>query len=278
MDLDVIKQRGLVLIGCGKMGGALLQGWLDQGVPPGAFWVRTPNPAPWLRAVAQEGLHLNTADVPAAPAALVLGIKPQKMDEILPDIAALITKGMAETPLIISVAAGTMMARLTAAFGPNTRAVRAMPNTPSSIGRGMTAIIGNDHARAEDLDLTEALLRSVGDVIRLENEGQMDAVTAVSGSGPAYVFYMIEALAAAGEAQGLPQEMAMHLAQATVAGAAELARTSAQSPAQLRTNVASPGGTTAAGLNVLADPQKGLAPLMRGTVAAAAARAKELAT
>ena len=151
-----------------------------------------------------------------------------------------------------------------------------MPNTPAAVGRGITAIVGNAQCGAASMELAEDLLSAVGQVVRLDNEGQMDAVTALSGSGPAYVFHLIEAMAAAGEAEGLPSELALQLAQATVAGAGQLAEDSDETPSQLRVNVTSPGGTTAAALAVLMDDADGLPPLMRRAVAAAAARSREL--
>jgi pyrroline-5-carboxylate reductase len=151
-----------------------------------------------------------------------------------------------------------------------------MPNTPAAIGQGITAIVGNEAATAEDLAMAEALLSAVGQVVRLDDEDQIDAVTGVSGSGPAYVFYMIDALAAAGEAEGLAPDLAMALAKATVAGAGALATAAGESPEQLRVNVTSPNGTTQAGLEVLMDETTGLLPLIRRTVAAAAGRSREL--
>ena len=165
----------------------------------------------------------------------------------------------------------------TTALGDGTPVVRAMPNTPAAIGRGITALIGNDAATAAHLDMAEEVLSAIGETVRLEEESQMDAVTGVSGSGPAYVFHMIECLAAAGEAEGLAPDLAMKLAIATVAGAGALARESGETPEQLRINVTSPNGTTQAGLEELMDAQKGLPPLIRRTVAAAARRSRELA-
>jgi pyrroline-5-carboxylate reductase len=178
--------------------------------------------------------------------------------------------------LFLSVAAGTPIATFEAALGAGTRIVRAMPNTPAAIGQGITAIVGNDAAGAEDLAMAEALLSAVGQVVRLDAEDQIDAVTGVSGSGPAYVFYMIDALAAAGEAEGLAPDLAMALAKATVAGAGALAASAGETPEQLRINVTSPNGTTQAGLEVLMDEGSGLAPLIRRTVGAAADRSREL--
>ena len=152
-----------------------------------------------------------------------------------------------------------------------------MPNTPAAIGRGITALVGNAHADASALALAETLMAAVGRTVRLDDEAQMDAVTAVSGSGPAYVFLLIETLAAAGEAEGLPPGLALALARATVAGAGALAEASDKPPSQLRTDVTSPGGTTAAALAVLMADGAGLPALMRRGVAAAAARSRELA-
>ena len=152
-----------------------------------------------------------------------------------------------------------------------------MPNTPAAVGQGITAIVGNAHASATQMDQAEELLSAVGGVVRLEGEEQMDAVTGVSGSGPAYVFHMIECLAAAGEAQGLAPDLAMQLAKATVAGAGALAMHATDDPAQLRRNVTSPNGTTQAGLEVLMNEDSGLTPLIKATVAAAADRSRELA-
>jgi pyrroline-5-carboxylate reductase len=203
---------------------------------------------------------------------VLIAVKPQMMGEALPVLAALGGGGT----LFVSVAAGTPIAAYEAALGPDTPIVRAMPNTPAAVGRGITAIIGNAHAGAADLDLAERLLGAVGQVVRLDDESQMDAVTAVSGSGPAYVFHLIEMLAAAGEAEGLTPELALALARATVAGAGALAEAADESPAQLRVNVTSPGGTTQAALEVLMNEDDGFPALLRRAVKAAADRSREL--
>lgn len=268
MTLDDVAGAGLVLLGCGKMGSALLGGWLDSGLPPPSVWVIDPEPSDWLRAT---GVHVNE-ELPAAPAIVLIAVKPQMMGEALPAIAQMGGGGT----LFVSVAAGTPIAGFEATFGAAAPIVRAMPNTPAAAGRGITAIIGNARASAVDLDLAETLLTAVGQVVRLDSEAQMDAVTGVSGSGPAYVFHMIECLAAAGAAQGLAPGLAMRLAKATVAGAGALAEQAGETPAQLRVNVTSPNGTTQAGLEVLMDDAAGLPPLMRRTVAAAAERSREL--
>lgn len=240
MDFSAIEARGLVLLGCGKMGSALLAGWLREGLSPAAVHVIDPHPSDWLRGT---GVAVNGA-LPAAPAVVLVAVKPQMMGAALPQLQAL---GGGAT-LFVSIAAGTRIASFEAALGAATPLVRAMPNTPAAIGRGITAIVGNARTTPADLDLAEGLLSAVGQVVRLDAEAQIDAVTAVSGSGPAYVFLLIEALAAAAEAEGLAPDLAMKLARATVGGAGQLAEDASDSPAQLRINVTSPGGTTAAAL------------------------------
>ena len=179
--------------------------------------------------------------------------------------------------LFVSVAAGTTISFFEQTLGMDTPVVRAMPNTPAAISQGITAIVANTRAGAQGLDEAELLLSAVGEVVRLDEEAQIDAVTGVSGSGPAYVFHMIETLAAAGVEQGLPADMAMQLARATVAGAGALAMQADEDPAQLRINVTSPNGTTQAALEVLMDAEHGFPALMRRAVAAAADRSRELA-
>ena len=269
MDMKHVAERGLVLLGCGKMGSAMLEGWLAGGLPTSSVWVQDPYPSDWVKA---SGVHVNET-LPETPAIVLVAVKPQVMAEALPVLKPM---GNGET-LFISVAAGIGCATYETMLGARTPIIRAMPNTPAAVGRGITAIIGNAMASGDMLDLAESLLEAVGQVVRLENESQMDAVTGVSGSGPAYVFHMIETMAAAGEAQGLAPELAMALAKATVAGAGALAEAADETPAQLRVNVTSPNGTTQAGLEVLMDEETGLPPLMRKTVAAAADRSRELA-
>ncbi|MCB1398625.1 MAG: pyrroline-5-carboxylate reductase, partial [Rhodobacteraceae bacterium] len=222
MDFSELSKRGLVILGCGKMGSAMLERWLRQGLSPDAVWVLDPNPSDWLRGT---GVHVN-AGVPKAPAVALIAVKPQMMAEALPVLQPLAQAGT----LFITVAAGTRIAAYEGTLGAGTRLVRAMPNTPAAIGRGITAICGNAASGPADLDLAEALLSAVGQVVRLEGEHQMDAVTGVSGSGPAYVFHLIETLAAAAEAEGLPAPMALQLARATVAGAGALAEESPDDP------------------------------------------------
>ncbi|MEP0156568.1 pyrroline-5-carboxylate reductase [Pseudophaeobacter sp.] len=263
-----IETRGLVLLGCGKMGSAMLAGWLKGGLPASSVWVLDPNPSDWLQAT---GVHINV-DLPAMPALVLVAVKPQMMGDALPKLQAL---GNGET-LFVSVAAGTSITSFEETLGAQTPIVRAMPNTPAAIGQGITAIIGNDHASAANLDMAEALLAAIGQTVRLDSEAQMDAVTGVSGSGPAYVFHLIETLAAAGEAQGLPADLAMQLAKATVAGAGALAQAAEETPSQLRVNVTSPNGTTQAALEVLMNEESGFPDLLTRAVAAATQRSKEL--
>lgn len=259
---------GLLLLGCGKMGSALLAGWLEAGVPAQKVWVIEPNPSEWLRS---SGVQLNQP-VPDRLDVALLAVKPQMMGAALPALQSL---GNGRT-LFISIAAGTTLATLAATLGAATPIVRVMPNTPAMVGRGISGLIGNANVPAAALALARDLMAAVGQVVELDTEAQIDAVTAVSGSGPAYVFHLIEALAAAGQTQGLSAEVAMQLARATVCGSGELAWRSPDSAEQLRINVTSPGGTTAAALAVLMAPQTGLTPLMTEAVAAAAARGREL--
>lgn len=271
MQVSEIASRGIALLGCGKMGSAMLAGWLDQGVSPDAVWVIDPNPSDWLR---QTGVQIN-APLPEgdkAPGIVLIAVKPQMMGEALPQMQSL---GNGPT-LFISVAAGTSIATFEDLLGSQTPLVRAMPNTPAAIGRGITAIIGNTQASSADLDRAEALLQAIGQIVRLESEGQIDAVTGVSGSGQAYVFHLIETLAAAGEAEGLPADLAMQLAKATVAGAGALAEAAEETPSQLRVNVTSPNGTTQAALEVLMNEADGFPTLLRRAVGAATERSKEL--
>ena len=269
MDFSDIKGRGLVLLGCGKMGSAMLQGWLKGGLPASSVWVLDPNPSEWLRSL--NGLHLNE-HLPEDPAIVLVAVKPQMMGEALP-----VLKPLGDgTTLFLSVAAGTPISAFEAALGAGTPIIRAMPNTPAAVGRGITALVGNRIAGEDHMAMAEGLLSAVGQTVRLDDEGQMDAVTAVSGSGPAYVFHLIEAMAAAGEAEGLPADLSMKLAKATVAGAGALAEDADEDPSQLRINVTSPGGTTAAALAVLMDEATGFQALLRRAVKAAAERGREL--
>jgi pyrroline-5-carboxylate reductase len=247
------------LLGCGNMGGALLGRWLAEDMGP----VAVIDPAP--RAL-PDGVSASAQPPEGRPDVLVLAVKPQVWREaVLP----LISKTGPLT-LVVSVMAGVTTADIASVF-PGAAIIRAMPNTPAAIGQGVTALF----TRAGDLaeGAAEALFSAAGATVWLENEADFDAVTAVSGSGPAYVFAFIEALAAAGAAAGLEPGLAARLARATVTGAAALAATDPAPAATLRERVTSPGGTTAAGLAVL---QPGLVPIVEATVAAAAARSRQL--
>ena len=266
--MDEVAARGLVLLGCGRMGSAMLAGWLAGGLPPGAVHVIDPEPSEWLRGT---GVRIG-GEAPGDPAVALVAVKPQMMDDALPRLADVGGGGC----LVLSVAAGTTIARLEAAFGAGTPVVRAMPNTPAAIGRGITAIVGNGAAGEAGLGMAEALLSAVGEVVRLKDEALIDAVTGVSGSGPAYVFHLIETMAAGGVAEGLDPALAMRLAVATVAGAGALAADGGEDAASLRLNVTSPNGTTQAALEVLMDEGSGFPALVPRAVAAAAARSRAL--
>jgi pyrroline-5-carboxylate reductase len=273
--MTIELQRPLVLVGAGKMGGALLSGWLDKGLAPAQVFVRDPQPsADIARLVAERGIPLNfsVADIAARkPAVVLLAVKPQSMEQVLPDLAPLVSP---ET-IFISIAAGTSLHRLKELLGAEARIVRAMPNTPSAVGRGVTVACANALVTAEQRALATALLAAVGEADWVESEPLIDAVTAISGSGPAYLFYMTECLAAAGEALGLEGGLAMRLARATVSGAGEMLHRLDEPAATLRKNVTSPGGTTAAALDVLMG-EGGLSPLIRRAALAARDRAREL--
>jgi pyrroline-5-carboxylate reductase len=265
--------RSLALVGAGKMGGAMLRGWLDGGLPAVAVAVIDPAPAPELAALAAaRGFALNPPAA-APPEALILAVKPQMLDAAAPALARL----AGPETLVISIIAGKTIADLQARL-PDARAfVRAMPNTPAAVGRGVTGAAASADVSPAQRATAQALLSAVGRFEWLPDERFIDAVTAVSGSGPAYVFALVEALAEAGAALGLAEDVAMRLARATIEGAGELLHREPEvAAARLRENVTSPGGTTAAALAVLRAPD-GLAALMRRAVAAAHKRAGELA-
>jgi pyrroline-5-carboxylate reductase len=265
----------LVLVGAGKMGGAMASGWLEAGLATTSLTILEPNPSCELAALAAaRGVELNPLVAALAPPdVLALAVKPQSLDAAAAPIARL----AGARTLVMSILAGKTVADLEARF-PGARAVvRAMPNTPAAIGRGVSAAFANSAVDARQRRWSENLLGAVGAFYWLDDEAAIDAVTAISGSGPAYVFALTEALASAGEKLGLPAELSMNLARGTVEGAGELMRReSSISPAILRRNVTSPGGTTAAALAVLQGPG-GLDDLMARAAAAARARAAEMA-
>jgi pyrroline-5-carboxylate reductase len=265
----------LVLVGAGKMGGAMLEGWLALGLDGDRIAVLDPHPSAALGAlVAGAGIRLNPPSAAlTAPDVLVLAVKPQSFDAAAVGAAILV----GEATLVLSIMAGKTIADIGGRLPQAKAIVRAMPNLPASIGRGITAAVANAAVTPPARAMADALLSAVGKVEWLAHEALIDAVTAVSGSGPAYVFYLVECLAAAGTAAGLPADLALRLARATVEGAGELmARDAATAPSRLRENVTSPGGTTEAALAVLM-AHDGLEKLMAEAVAAAKRRAQELA-
>ncbi|MGM4901826.1 pyrroline-5-carboxylate reductase [Tardiphaga sp. 866_E4_N2_1] len=260
----------IVLAGAGKMGGAMLTGWIAGGLDPKRAIVIDPYVSDEIKALAAKGVRLNpdVKDI-GAVAALVLAVKPQMFAEVGPTL-----RTIARSSLVVSIMAGTTIAGIAKACGG--KVVRAMPNTPAAIGRGITVAVAASDVSPEQRGLTDALLRATGSVEWVEDESLIDAVTAVSGSGPAYVFLLAEEMARAGIAAGLPPELAMKLARETVSGSGELLRQSDLDAATLRKNVTSPGGTTAAALSVLM-ADDGFEPLLTRAIAAATARSKELA-
>lgn len=263
----------LVLVGAGKMGGAMLDGWLALGLDPRRVAVIEPKPAPEIARLAERGVRLNPpAGTVADAAVLVIAVKPQVAGEAVPPLAPLI----GPATVTVSIMAGRTIAFLEGALARDAAVIRAMPNTPAAIGRGITVAVPNRMVTAAQRTLADRLLRATGAVEWVDEESLIDAVTAVSGSGPAYVFLLAESLARAGAAAGLPPALAARLARETVAGAGELLHRSPLPPATLRENVTSPGGTTAAALAVLMGPD-GLDPLLEKAVAAATQRSRELA-
>jgi pyrroline-5-carboxylate reductase len=263
----------ILLVGAGKMGGAMLEGWLRQGLVPADVTVVDPHPSERMRALAVEGLRLSppVADI-GEVGCIVLATKPQMLDSAS-DLLA--TVAGPET-LLISVLAGKTIANLKARAPRVRSVVRAMPNTPAAVGRGITGCAASPETSEEQRAFTTRLLSAIGRVEWVKDESMIDAVTAVSGSGPAYVFHLVEAMAHAGEAAGLPSDLAMRLARATVEGAGELLYQNADTAAEtLRLNVTSPAGTTAAAMEVLLD-DGGMRTLMTRAVAAAKRRAGEL--
>ncbi|NTJ42938.1 pyrroline-5-carboxylate reductase [Agrobacterium larrymoorei] len=263
----------LVLIGAGNMGGAMLSGWLKKGVPGASIIVVDPRPSDAMAAaIADAGAsHATSAPQDVKAGILFLAVKPQLMDAVLPPLKPL---AGAET-VIVSVAAGKTLSYIESHLG-KAATVRAMPNTPAMVGRGVTGAYANDAVSAEQRQTVEDLLKVSGPVEWVATEADIDAVTAVSGSGPAYVFYLVECMAEAGRKAGLPADLAMRLARETVAGAGELLHQSPEQASTLRQNVTSPGGTTAAALSVLM-AEDGMQPLFDRAIASAKKRAEELA-
>ncbi|MES2193207.1 MAG: pyrroline-5-carboxylate reductase [Pseudomonadota bacterium] len=261
----------IVLAGAGKMGGAMLTGWLAGGLDPKRVAVIEPHLSAEISALAAKGIRLNPAATETGDVAtLVMAVKPQTFREAGPALQAFV----GPSTLVVSIMAGITIAALEKVCGGSV--VRAMPNTPAAIGRGITVAVAAGNVSAAQRAVADSLLRATGSVEWVDDENLMDAVTAVSGSGPAYIFLLAEELARAGVEAGLPAELATKLARETVAGSGELLHRSQDSSATLRKNVTSPGGTTQAALEVLMG-DGGLQPLMIRAVAAATRRSKELA-
>lgn len=269
----------IVLIGCGNMGGALLQGWLTRGLSPDAVIVQDPSPPPatatHLQAHAVRTVA-TSAEISAGTQAsvLIMAVKPQVMNEVYAAAQPLI----GPQTVVLSIAAGRTISSFEQPAPPATAVVRSIPNTPSAIGRGITICCANPHTSDAQRDICSKLLTAIGEVGWVDEERLIDAATAISGSGPAYVFHLAECLAAAGRHLGLPDALAAQMANATVSGAGELIRVSDETPAQLRKNVTSPNGTTQAALDVLMADPGGLPELMRQAADAARRRSEELAS
>ncbi len=264
-----------LLVGAGKMGGALLSGWLESGlVAPRKLVILDPSPGPQaIFAIERGAKHITTAqDIPTSVKTVLLAIKPQMFERLGPEIAT----SLSPKATIISILAGTSLRSLNAVLEDRI-VVRTMPNTPASIGAGVSAIFADPALSKATLAEAEALLKPGGEVVYVSSEAELNAVTAVSGSGPAYVFHLVEALEVGAIDLGLPADVAAKLARETIIGAAKLLEATHEGPDVLRKNVTSPNGTTQAALDVLMGEDGGLSKMMIATVRAAFARAKELA-
>jgi len=272
--MSIALNGPLALVGAGKMGGAMIAGWLERGLDPKQVFVQDPGPPPEVAALlARHGIPVH-AELPASmpePAVLLIAVKPQVMEEVFPPVA----RRAGQSTVVLSIAAGRPIASFAKHLAATAAIIRAMPNTPAAVGRGITVCCANSRVTPTQRKVATELLSAVGEVGWVEDEALIDSVTAVSGSGPAYVFLLAECLAKAGVAMGLEPGLARRLADATVSGSGELMHRSGEDPAVLRKNVTSPNGTTAAALAVLM-ADNGLQPLMDAAVAAAAKRSREL--
>jgi len=277
MAIRNVKRLGefrgtLVLVGAGKMGSAMLDGWLARGLDPKKIIVIEPQPVKAVKALARRGVKLNPKDKVRSASAIVIAVKPQSAPEAVPPLARFIDK----TTLVLSIMAGRTIGFLEKSLPSGTAIVRAMPNTPAAIGRGISVAVANAKISTRQRKQASDLLAAIGKVEWVDDEALMDAVTALSGSGPAYIFLLAECMARAGVAAGLPKELATRLARETVTGSAELLHRSDLDAATLRQNVTSPGGTTAAALEVLMGPG-GFDQLLTQAIAAATRRSRDLA-
>ncbi|HVI12579.1 MAG TPA: pyrroline-5-carboxylate reductase [Pseudolabrys sp.] len=262
----------LVLVGAGKMGSAMLDGWLGRGLDPKKITVIEPQPVKAVKALARRGVKLNPKNRIGVASAIVIAVKPQSAPEALPPLARYIDKAT----LVLSIMAGRTIGFLEKSLPAGTAIVRAMPNTPAAIGRGISVAVANAKISKRHRKQASDLLAAIGKVEWVLDEALMDAVTALSGSGPAYIFLLAECMARAGVAAGLPPDLATRLACETVAGSAELLHRSDIDAATLRQNVTSPGGTTAAALEVLMGPG-GFDQLLTQAIDAATRRSRDLA-
>lgn len=277
MAIRNVKRLGefrgtLVLVGAGKMGSAMLDGWLARSLDPKKIIVIEPQPVKAVKALARRGVKLNPKDKVGVASAIVIAVKPQNAPEAVPPLARYVDK----TTLVLSIMAGRTIGFLEKSLPTGTAIVRAMPNTPAAIGRGISVAVANAKISMRQRKQSSDLLAAIGKVEWVDDEALMDAVTALSGSGPAYIFLLAECMARAGVAAGLPKELATRLARETVAGSAELLHRSDLDAATLRQNVTSPGGTTAAALEVLMGPG-GFDQLLTQAIAAATRRSRDLA-
>jgi len=262
----------LVLVGAGKMGSAMLDGWLARGLKSAQITVLEPHPVKKVKALARRGLNLNPKGNAAAASAVVIAVKPQTAPEAMPPLAEYV----GAATLVVSIMAGRTIGFLEKSLPRGTAIVRAMPNTPAAIGRGISVAFANTKVSVRQRKQASELLAAIGKVEWVSDEALMDAVTALSGSGPAYVFLLAEAMASAGIAAGLPPALATRLARETVAGSAELMHRSELDAPTLRENVTSPGGTTAAALDILMGPD-GFDHLLTQAIMAATRRSRDLA-
>jgi len=266
----------LLLVGAGNLGGALLAGWIENGIEPGRIVVQDPGPPAHMIEL-MKAHNIRCVEMACDQAkddysVVILAVKPQIMDAVLPGVKPFVSS----STVFLSVAAGKTIDYFEAGLGGELSMVRTIPNTPAAVGRGITAAFANANVLLCQKQLCDQLLHAIGEVVWVDDEDLIDVATGVSGSGPAYVFYLAECLAQAGRTAGLPEDIAMKLARATVSGAGELMHQSPLDPGKLRENVTSPNGTTAAALEVLRDSGE-LENLMIRAVAAAANRSRELA-
>lgn len=259
----------LMLLGAGNMGGAMLAGWIARGLSPKKIVVLEPKPAPSVKALTRKGLILNPAKLPKDIAAIVVAIKPQAAPDILPQIAPAAGKAM-----IVSIMAGRTIGFLESMVSRSSPVVRAMPNLPASVGRGITVAAPNDNVSRAQRAFATGLLAAVGAVEWVEDEKLMDAVTATSGSGPAYVFLLAEAMQAAAVAEGLPADAARALVLQTILGAARMLTEGDADATELRRRVTSPGGTTQAAIEAF--EAGGFAALVARAIDAATRRGRQL--